>query len=122
MKASKTNKLPWIAAISIVAVMGVIIGIFFLTKNGSLHQPQTITGKVTAISNQCNADGTCSVTLDSAKSVITGCGLRPDGSSCKSFNQATLHIGEDIEATVMRVNETTYNLECDSCTIRAVAQ
>jgi hypothetical protein len=82
--------------------------------------PQVISGRVTSISNECRADGTCSMTLDGSKSIVTGCGLMANGKTCKSYDQSKLHAGQQVEATVTKGQSGWYNLECDSCTIRVI--
>ena len=124
MKAVSTRKFLWIGTICIVTAIIITVAavsIFFWVNNKhDSNKPQTITGKVTAISNQCNVDGICSVTLDSTKTIITGCGLQPDGRTCKVYDQSKLHNGQLVEAVIMRSDATTYNLDCDSCTIRVL--
>lgn len=87
------------------------------TSSGT-KQPQTISGKVNSISNECQSDATCGVTLDNGKTIITGCGLMAGGKTCKTYDQTKLKYGQRIEATVIQVDEKTYGLDCDACTIR----
>ncbi len=90
------------------------------SHNNTSEGPQTIRGRVAAINNGCFADGGCSVTLDDSRVIITGCGLMANGRTCKSYDQSKLHSGQQIEASVMKGESGTYNLECASCTIRVI--
>jgi len=104
--------------ISVLAAVVVFLGCLFWINQNRSHSPQIITGEVTAISNECYADGMCSITLDHNKRIITGCGLGPDGKTCRTYNQSKLVNGQLIKATVMQSGAKTYNLECDTCGIQ----
>jgi len=105
----------------IVAVALAVVGLAgWLYVNTST--PQIISGRVTKVSNECQSDGTCFVTLDGSKSIVTGCGLMANGKTCKSYDQSKLHAGQQVEATVMKSQTGWYDLECDSCTIRVIGE
>jgi hypothetical protein len=90
--------------------------------------PVTLTGTVTDTSNGCAVDGTCTVTLDNSKTIITGCGLGAAGASCAPYNQESLRIGDNVRATVIHDGDA-YSLgsissdgnasvrSCNQCTI-----
>jgi amino acid transporter len=121
----KNAKYQRVLAILLLVVTLVVTG-FILWKDKSLssspllnsEEPHIISGKVTSISDQCHVDGVCSVTLDNTKTIITGCGLMPGGKTCKMYDQSKLRFGQQVEATVVQSDKTTYSLECDSCTMR----
>ena len=120
MKAIKTSK-PLrirIVIISILAAALLFVGCLFWINRAGSRNPQIITGEVTAISNACHSDGVCSITLDNNKTIITGCGLNPEGKTCKTYDQSRLVTGQLIKATVIRSDAKTYNLECDTCGIQ----
>jgi len=82
----------------------------------SANNPKNINGIITNISNQCHVDGTCSVTLDGYKTIVTGCGLTANGRTCKTYDQTKLQVGQRVKATVVG-GDNYYSVECDSCTI-----
>ena len=109
--------------ISIIIAAAVAVGViaWWGKSHGiDITSPETISGRVTNISNECRSDGTCSVALDNSKLIVTGCGLMAGGITCKSYDQSKLHIGQQVEATVIKAKSGMYNLECDSCTIRVI--
>jgi hypothetical protein len=115
----KHKKIIIVVVIAVVATAGFII--WWATSQTKIStNPQTIRGRVTSISNECFADGICSVTLDDSKLIVTGCGLMANGKTCKSYDQSKLHSGQQVEATVMKAESGTYSLECASCTIRVI--
>lgn len=116
----KLSKHKTVLTTIIVLCTALLIGfIFMVTRQPQLGtQPQVITGKVAGTSNECNVDGICSIILDNDKRIITGCGLSAGGKTCKRYDQSRLRIGQRVEATVMYQENTTYNLECATCTIR----
>jgi flagellar basal body-associated protein FliL len=128
MKLAKNDKkLALVIVMVIILVVGGAIIFFVFKQNSSCEsiacasgakQPQIISGKVDGVSNQCQADGICGVTLDNGKTIITGCGLMAGGKTCKTYDQTKLKYGEHIEATVVQTETDTYTLECDTCTIR----
>jgi hypothetical protein len=121
MRVTKTNKKLFLIFLAVSAAAVFAIFVLALKKQSETStQPQIIKGEVADMSSGCNVDGICSVTLDNDKKIITGCGLMPGGKTCKRYNQSKLRIGQRIEATVMHQDAKTYNLECDSCTIRVL--
>jgi hypothetical protein len=118
--------LALVVTIVILAILAAIT--LWPNPKASLEQgtaaatPQLISGRVTATDNGCYADAICSVTLDDIKVIITGCGLQANGTTCKTYDQSKLVQGQQVEATVIKAAaENYYNLECDSCTIRPLA-
>jgi len=112
-----------IVVIALVILAAAAIGsVMWFNGNGvNSKKPQVISGRITKINNDCNADGICSVTLDNTKTIITGCGLSPTG-TCKTYDQQSkLKYGQHIKATVIKREAGTYDLECESCTIRIVS-
>jgi hypothetical protein len=107
----------------IIAAAALVIGAGLVVLLINILSPQqVISGRVTSISNGCWADGICGVTLDDSKSIVTGCGLMPDGKTCKTYDQSKLRIGQQVKATVIKTEEGRYNLECDSCKIRVIGE
>ncbi len=105
-------------AIAAVVVVVVAIGIVVVFRaNSAPSAPQTVSGRVTSISNQCQTDGVCSVTLDGSTVIVTGCGLLANGKTCKTFDQSTLRVGQQVQATVIKGKSGQYSLDCSSCTI-----
>jgi flagellar basal body-associated protein FliL len=108
-----------IAIIMVVVVVAVVGAWLIMSQNQATRaKPHTITGRVTRIVNECQSDGTCSVTLDGTKTIITGCGLMANGKSCAAYDQTKLRLGQEVEATVVEDDPGQYSLECDTCTIR----
>jgi len=114
------------AIVAVTMVMAGLVAWLYVNNkhvsNMDAATPQVISGQVTSISNECRVDGTCSVTLDGSKSIVTGCGLMADGKTCKSYDQSNLHTGQQVNATVMRDGSGRYNLECDSCAIHVIGE
>lgn len=77
----------------------------------------TIKGSITSISNECAVDGTCSITIDGSKTIITGCGLRGDGTTCATYDQSKLKTGDRVSAKVIKTGDT-YEVGCPDCTIQ----
>jgi hypothetical protein len=116
----KHKKIILIASV-IVVLAAVLSLVWFNSRKDEVSgtkQPQIISGKLNGISNECQSDGACGVTLDSGKTIITGCGLMAGGKTCKAYDQTKLKYGERIEATVIQTDTSTYTLECETCTIR----
>ncbi len=114
MKSRKAR----IAGIGLAAAAGLIWAIISINTPKA---PLVISGRVTSISNECNLDGTCSVTLDDSRMIVTGCGLVPRGETCKTYDQSKLHVGQLVEATVTKVQQGVYGLGCDTCIVRVIS-
>ena len=114
MKPAKLIGLSF-AALSLLTVATLAV-IYFSANSKQGTDVVNLRGTVTNINNGCWADGTCSITLDNTKTIITGCGLRADNTSCAAYDQSRLHIGDKVAAKVLKADES-YNLECQGCTI-----
>jgi hypothetical protein len=99
----------------LIILIAAAIGVLFWLK-ASETRPKNINGIITNISNQCHVDGTCSVTLDGYKTIVTGCGLTASGKTCKTYDQTKLQVGQRVNAIVVG-GDNYYSVECDSCTI-----
>lgn len=114
----KRKASPLVVAGLVTLLLVVVFTVWYVVSRSS--SPQIIRGRVTHILNECQYDGTCAITIDNSTQIITGCGLMAGGKTCKSYDQSKLHIGQQIEATVMKGRSGSYNLECDSCLIRVL--
>jgi len=101
-------------ALTLIIFFIILCAIFVNSKLNSATL--SFTGKVTHINNECYVDGTCSLTIDNKIIVITGCGLTANGSTCASYDQSKLKLGDKISVKAQK-EKGTYTLNCEGCGI-----
>lgn len=105
-----------------IVILASGIGMYWSSKNRNQQlptEPRSISGQVTELGEGCSSGSTCSITLDNAEIIITGCAVVPNDPHCKDYDQSKLHVGGHIESIVVKSESAGYyNLDCDICTIK----
>jgi len=116
------KKTAIIAGITVTLAIAFGLGWWFNRHQNppQTNEPLQLSGHITALSEGCNTKGTCSITLDHTTTVITSCAVLPGDAQCRDYDPAKLRIGGELEATAVKAETGNYyNLECDTCTIKA---
>ncbi len=79
-----------------------------------------ISGRITTLNKSCYSDGTCSITVDGNKSIVTSCpnGFTADRRACNSVDLDKLEVGDTVTANVQETDESnSYDIQCEGCTV-----
>ncbi len=88
--------------------------------NNELHvsrqNEQVISGVITEINNDCQAEGLCTVMVDETTTILTGCSVPAAYDNCDRHNGTTLQLGDTISIVAKRNIDDYFEPICESLT------